>query len=259
MPKVNKTFLSNFSIKNPLARIVYSSAPIASAFFVELTKHLSNPNEQQVLISALTAAGIVLTPVAGIAGNVLADAIGENFFNRFSRKDILENGDLQKAVGDAICATVLAVHDEEQSIFKSKQSGFFQQLKGYFQNEIHLEATGISLNKVVLKKLSKVPTKTWQNMVEELENDKDTDLNLTIEEIEKLYPKNLPDIFAIPAAEFNKITALTKMSGRKSCENFAHCRKFQQAMKKTRILPIPFHILPKYWFKIFPNCSNIRL
>ena len=43
-----------------------------------------------------------------------------------------------------------------------------------------------------------------------MENDKDTDLNLTIEEIEKLYPKNLPDIFAIPAAEFNKITALDK-------------------------------------------------
>ena len=86
MPKVNKTFLSNFSIKNPLARIVYSSAPIASAFFVELTKHLSNPNEQQVLISALTAAGIVLTPVAGIAGNVLADAIERKLFQSFFEK-----------------------------------------------------------------------------------------------------------------------------------------------------------------------------
>lgn len=210
MPDNEKSLFSKFSIRNPFARIVYASTPLASAFFIELSKHLSNPDEQKVLISALTTAGIIAAPVASVAGNVLAEAISEKFFKRFSRNDILENGDLQKAVGDAICATILAIYDEQQSIFKQKQTGFYDKLKGFFQKEIAIESKSISINKDVLKKLSKVPTETWQKLIEELEKDKDKEFNLTIEEIEALYPRNLPDIFAIPAAKFNEVTALDK-------------------------------------------------
>lgn len=232
MPDDNKSFLSKFSIKNPLARIVYSSAPIASAFFIELSKHLSNADEQKILISTLTTAGIIAAPIAGVAANVLAEAISHKFFNRFSRKDILENGDLQKAVGDAICATILAIYDEEQSIFKQKQSRVFQKLKGYFQKEIYLEAKGISLNKDVLKQLSKVPTETWQKLVEELEKDKDDEFNFTIEEIEALYPKNLPDIFAIPAAKFNEVTVLDKNVWEKVLRKLCRLQEIETSNEK---------------------------
>jgi tetratricopeptide (TPR) repeat protein len=170
--------IENLSVRNPMARIFYSAVPIVSSTALLLAQQNANSQTD----SGLTTAAILLAPIAGVAGNTLAEAISNKYFSKFKRSDILQNGDLHKAVGDAICATVLLAFNQNRSDVNSK----------------------------VLKKLSKVPTDIWQELIEELEKEEDTFQNLSIEEIDRLYPKNLPDIFAIPTTEFNKIAFLDK-------------------------------------------------
>jgi len=174
--------IENLSVRNPLTRIFYSAVPIVSSTALLLAQQNANLQTDAGLASGLTTAGILLAPIAGVAGNTLAEAISNRYFSKFKRSDILQNGDLHKAVGDAICATILLTFNQNRS----------------------------GVNPKVLKKLSKVPTEIWQNLIEELEKEKDTFQNLSIEEIDRLYPKNLPDIFAIPTTEFNKIAFLDK-------------------------------------------------
>ena len=167
--------LENFSIRNPLARILYSSVPIATATFLSYQQQLSGDTNKD-LVSALTTAGVLIAPFVSLAGETLAEAISDKFFKNYRRKDILENGDLQKAVGDAICANILEIYREKN----------------------------LDVNQTVLKKLSNVPVSVWQDLIVELETEKAIEFNLSLKDIDKLMPRNLPDIFAFSATEFNK-------------------------------------------------------
>ena len=168
--------LENFSVRNSFARILYSTAPIATATFLAYQQQQYSGDANKDLVSALTTAGVLITPFASVAGNTLAEAISDKFFKNYRRRDILENGDLQKAVGDAICATILQIYQAKDS----------------------------SVNQKVLGKLSKIPNKVWEDLIIELEKEKDDYFNLSLEEIDKLMPRNLPDIFAVKATDFNK-------------------------------------------------------
>lgn len=169
-------------IRNPFNRIIFSSVPVLSATGVALAQELTKSADSTAAngASILGVAAVAIAPLAGIAGNTFAEAISNKFFSRYKREDILKNGDLEKAVGDAICATILTISKEN-----------------------HLEA-----NADVLKKLSKVPAETWERLAAELEKEKDSHHNLSIEEIERLLPQNMPDIFAIPAKKFNEAAGL---------------------------------------------------
>jgi tetratricopeptide (TPR) repeat protein len=166
-------------IRNPFNRIVYSSVPVLTAASIALAQEMTKSPEA-ASASILSVAAVAIAPIASVAGNSLAEAISNKFFNRQKREDILQNGDLEKAVGDAICATILNI-----------------------DKKLYTDA-----NARLLKKLSNVPAEIWQQLVEELEVEKDTFHNLSIEEIEKLLPKNMPDIFAIPAKRFNDAAGL---------------------------------------------------
>jgi tetratricopeptide (TPR) repeat protein len=208
MSGTDGSIFGKFSLKNPMARIVYSSAPILCAAGVEIAILANDPTPQTAILSTLAAAGIVLAPAASVAGNVLAEAISQKFFNRFSRRDILENGDLQKAVGDAVSAAALMLHDENKGIFRQQEKGFAEKVKHIFLEKIVIENKGAMLNQLVLERIANVPQTAWPKLIEALETAKDEELNPSKAEIEKLYPKNLPGIFAIRAAEFNALAVL---------------------------------------------------
>lgn len=188
--------LETYSIRNPLARIFYSSATIGTAAFLSSQISQVSSGDTTSLVLALSTTSVLTEAFKSLGGETLGEAVSDRFFKNYRRKDILENGDLQKAVGDAICATVRQVY----------------------------EAKNQNANQKILKKLSNVPVSVWLELVVELEKEKDTHLNISLEEIDRLMPRNLNDVFAVKASEFNNVTLIDRNTWGKILRKFCLLR-----------------------------------
>lgn len=172
--------LKTFSPKNPLALLFYTSSMMAGGAVWSFVADIAFERAAGTPPAALALSHLI-SVLVNVSGGVLPDAIKTRLLNRFTRDDLLRNGELGHAVGEAVCA---AIHEA-------------------------LKASKFEDDRETLKRLSDSPERLWETVTRSVESGEESGVVLTREEVEGISPEALTKYFSARAEEFDQLRALS--------------------------------------------------
>jgi acetoin utilization deacetylase AcuC-like enzyme len=172
--------LKKLSPRNPLAMLFYAGSMMAGgavwAFIADVA--FAQAAGAPPLVAALTH---LIAPLVEVAGGIIPDTIKIRFINRFTRDDLLRNGELGHAVGEAVCA---AIHEAAKG--------------AKFEDD-----------REALRQISGSPEQLWEIIRQSVESQEESGVTLTAEEIKGISPEAMTRFFSVRAEDFDQLTALS--------------------------------------------------
>jgi len=160
-------------VKNPVVRLLSSSAVIVGSTVYGVATG-------DVLISSSLIIKNVLDVLNTIAPEIFGGAFEEKFVNSEQRNEILQNGDLSRAVGKAIFILILEESTKD----------------------------GYTIGKDIIKTVGNSKPKDWEDFVITEFNKEDDNEQLYVE-LQKILPGQLTQYFAEKESELENVKSLT--------------------------------------------------
>lgn len=167
-----------FSPRQPLALACYAGTVVGLGAACSIAgSYLGFDPQTAGTLSALGA------PVVGLASNLLPDALKARFIDHFRREEVLQNGELVRAVGHAICAAFIEAAPD----------------------------AALGPDRAALKRLGKMPEEVWERVVAEAADEGEgyDGYSLTKGEAAAVSPDEVARIFYLPPHKSHGVAVLT--------------------------------------------------
>jgi len=164
-------------LKNPKTSLLASGSVLFAGAFIDVCSGGS-----AITLPLIATAGFGI--LKDVAPEFFGASFQETFLKNVSRDEILQNGDLRRAVGKAVFVLILdESNDEEYKSFRE-----------------------------IIKSVGKSSLKVWDEYISKKFNEENASNDATVKDLEKILPNQLVPYFAKKESELDKITALSPES-----------------------------------------------